>query len=251
MHDEDGGVYKFFVGTGNDLVTAHNPDDVAQNTYWVLDYEPLINEVGGNFQPPRLCFDVRSREDRCGAVLANPGAKRGDLYVGSCDGKIRKENVASDADDDGDAYLKRLHIQTPHYFWGSPGGAPNEGWVYPTFWMYCVHDVAATTTSTLNLFVGDEGAWEQVVARDGIPRGSYYELVPGGYLEDLDMGSGVLTVYETRRVWYTTPNVAGRGMTVTWSVASPDSSVVWYGFGGTRRPGENFRGATLMEQQGG
>ena len=105
-------------------------------------------------------------------------------------------------------------------------------------------------TSELNLFVGDERAWQQVRRIDGddnVNAGSYRELVPGGYLEIEDYPPGHRIGYaETRRVWYTTPNVAGRGMTVTWTVSEPDGSVTWYGFGGTRRPGENFRGVTSV-----
>jgi len=106
-------------------------------------------------------------------------------------------------------------------------------------------------TSELNLFVGDERAWQQVRRIDGddnVSAGSYRELVPGGALDIADYGGedGATATAETRRVWYTTPNVAGRGMTVTWGMTSPDKSVAWYGFGGTRRPGENFRGVTAI-----
>jgi hypothetical protein len=247
VHDQESRVYKFWVGTGNDLIS--HVGSGTRNVYWVLDYEPLINEVGGNFQPPRLSFDVRTREDRCGAMMAEPGGRRGDLYVGSCDGKVYKENDEDDDDDAGDTFAKRIHLQTPHYFWGTPGGAPDEGWNYATFWIYCVHNKAAATTSELNLFVGDEGAWEQVVWDSGnLPkRGSYYELIPGGALtyDNYEDGTGGSQgTAEVRRVWFTEPNVDGRGLTMTWSLASPDKSVAWHGFGGTRRPGENFRGVT-------
>jgi hypothetical protein len=249
-HDAEGKVYKFYVGAIS--AVDYVKPTATLYAYWVLDYETLIREVGGNFSPPRLSFDVRQRADQSAAMLATPGSARGYFYTGSADGEIRRENDNTDLDDDGDTFDKKLHIQTKHYFWGSPGGGENEGWFYPNFWLFCTHEVSSGTTSELNLMVGDEDAWRSVRDYNASVGGQYRELIPGGLSQVDDGNPEDLQTMWNRTVWSCTPMVAGRGMTVMWSVDNADARVTrWDGFGGTRRPGVNYRGRRqLLEDQG-
>jgi hypothetical protein len=248
VHDPESKVYKFYVGT----VDIVNSQFSGQKCYWVLDYTPLIREAGGNFRPPNLSFDARTREDVAASPLATPSSGRSYLYTGTCDGEMRRENLTTgtgSTNDDSDTFVKKFYVRTKHYFWGDPGGAPNEGWFYPTFWLFVTHEVSSGTTSTLDLFVGDEDAYRNVIDVNNTIGGVFQESVPGGKVtQSSGFPSGDTDTLWNRSVWFTRPMISGRGMTVAWTVDSPDNTVAFYGFGGTRRPGGNYRGVRDVEQ---
>ncbi len=82
VNDPERNVYKFWVKTLPTFVSRvlSTTRTGTRYGYWVLDYTPLLTEVGGSFEQPNLSFDMRSRQDSAGAVLTIPGSSRGHLY---------------------------------------------------------------------------------------------------------------------------------------------------------------------------
>lgn len=218
VNDIESGVYKLFVGE-HSLASG-------DQTYWVLDYSPLIVELGGNFAPPHLSLDVRARTDECAAILKKPGARRGALYTGSCDGTIRRENVRDDADDDGDTYQKRMSILTKHYLFDDPGGTPIEGNTFATAWMYVI---AEDNAYTIKSYGGDDYANRYFTASDT-------DSVLAG--EEADNDGNTLA---PKCVEYWEPGFSGRGASFLFEMVAPKDGVEWLGHGGTRFRGNNDR----------
>lgn len=239
VDDIESNVYKFCTN-----VHSYNPNGSNETIYWILDYSPMIAEVGGNFAQPNLSFDVRDRKDTGAAVLANPGAKRGILMTGSADGTVRMENIVENHDDDGDGWQKKLIIQTPHYFFGEEGGDPLDAFTYTGFWNFME---AENNAYDLDLFTGDEQAWQHYTP-------DYHETVPAGKV----MQGGFNNRLAAQTVYSCKPMKPGRGITARITVASPRTpsmerptvnalvvdpilGVTWRGIGCARMPGTNNR----------
>lgn len=222
VNDIEGGVYKLYVATQHSL--SPRPDTLNHYTYWILDYSKLIVEVGGNFQQPDLSLDVRMRADECAAILKRPDGKRGALYTGSCDGMIRRENVAG-ANDDGDEFDKQLMIMSKHYYLDpdGPGGTPQEGFDWATAWEH----VVAPFNSFDVFHIGGEDYAGDADRSDIDP-----------FTVGVDDDGGDLTAVALH---FWEPQVAGRGFTKILVMDSPGLQVEWNGFGGTRFPGTNER----------
>ncbi len=82
-----------------------------RSRYWIGSYQNVDPTQGGGGEM-EWTFDFRGREDSAMGVLLSAGTVRGELYTGSCDGYIRRENVQDDADDDGDEYGKLVTLET-------------------------------------------------------------------------------------------------------------------------------------------
>lgn len=222
VNDISQNTYKLFHGAAGDIDIPEIAADItsAQSVYWCLDYTNLMSETGGGFEQPSLSLDVRTRHDECAAVLNNPGSPVGTLYTGSCDGTVRRDDEDNN-DDDGDAFEKKLVIQTRHDFFGNPGGAPDDGNKFPTAWDFMEADNNAYVVTN---FAGDEKAWEDEDPAD--------EEVPAGLRTD-----GLNTLV-TKCVHYWEPMNSGRGCTRKYVMLAPDKTVRWSGYGGSRIPGE-------------
>jgi hypothetical protein len=131
---------------------------VGVNSFkWIGHYEPVING-----ELPWWVFDYRGRSDSImGLLLAGNSSTFLESYTGSCDGKVRKENVASDGDDDGDTYGKRLRLLTKHFFFGDQGGDWAHGRNYQALDIFLKNSNNAVTVSA---WAGDDTASEEALA---------------------------------------------------------------------------------------
>lgn len=127
------------------------PRSDNSSLYLVVDYN------SAEFGLPVWMEDRRARKDWVAGELAIDGTTEYyELYTGSCDGKVRQENVESDADDDSDTYLKKFTVQTPHvYPEGDQGGHEGQGHTYSTLDLFLKHETNAATAS---IYAGDDDA---------------------------------------------------------------------------------------------
>ena len=122
----------------------------AGTTYLNFDY--IAAEAG----QPIMWFHRRDRIDKViGELLIDGSANYFDLYTGSCDGYVRKENVATNGDDDGDTYGKKLTVQFPHRFFGDQGGDDAHGRTVQAVDIFIKHPNNAMEVS---VFAGDDDA---------------------------------------------------------------------------------------------
>lgn len=120
---------------------------------------------------PWWTFDRRTRQDSAiGTLLIGDDDHYGELLTGSCDGFIRKENVESDDDDDGDAFAKAMTITTKHYFFGDQSGDDAHGRSYTGLDLFLKNENTAVTVAA---YAGDDTAnqavspqWSHVVPAD-------------------------------------------------------------------------------------
>jgi hypothetical protein len=239
MHDKTGYTYRFYLGgitsTGDLPDELPNPTTLTKTLAWVADYRPTAPEISGTFMQPSWSFHRMARETNSAAMLALPGAKRSDPHFGYCDGFVRYED-ATDADDDGDSYNKRLWIRTKAYDMGDPGNSKQRGKRFPDLWSYFE---AETKASVVYFKGGDEEAWQALLPdntdywyKDSVAAGAKtYEK--GGLQHD----AVPRTVVVHRPV-----KVTGRSLTYEFTVSSP-LNVRWRGFGGFWLPGPATRGA--------
>jgi hypothetical protein len=101
VDDRANSVFKFLVSY----------DDAPCSRYWICSYYDVDPTMGGGGQW-EWTFDYRDRRDSAVGVLATLDTARGEVFTGSCDGFVRQENVLADADDDGDAYAKKMTLET-------------------------------------------------------------------------------------------------------------------------------------------
>jgi hypothetical protein len=108
-------------------------------------------------KPVQWTFDIRAREDN---TIGEMDAGNGQLesYTGSCDGKIRKENVDTDADDDGDSYAKAfdLLLRTDNFEEVAAGSTTAK-----TFKDVNVYLRSESNSWTLKLWAGEEDATDR------------------------------------------------------------------------------------------
>lgn len=126
------------------------PQSDSSTYRYVGHYEPVYR-YGGQ---PWWTVDIRDREESCMGTFVS-GQFFGDLYSGSCDGHIRRENIASDTDDDSDSYAKALSITHKHFMFRDPSGDDNHARTFTDM------DVFAETenqAATVSVYAGDESA---------------------------------------------------------------------------------------------
>lgn len=104
-------------------------ETTPRSRYWIGSYKNVDATQGGGGEM-EWTFDYRGREDSAMGVLLDPNTARGELYTGSCDGYVRKENVADDADDDGDEYGKLVTLETGALAPGHQKGTYVEAYEY-------------------------------------------------------------------------------------------------------------------------
>lgn len=119
--------------------------------WWVVDYN------SAEFGVPVWVRDIRARKDWVsGELQVDSTSAYRERYTGSCDGKIRQENDETDADDDGDTYLKKFTVQPPHiYPEGDQGGHEGQAHTYTGLDLFLKHE---SNIATVSLFGGDDDA---------------------------------------------------------------------------------------------
>jgi len=124
-------------------------------TYILGDFEAAES---GN---PIWLFDFRTRLDYCQFELKDATAtQRKSLFVGSSDGFVRQENVMTNADDDGDSYLKKMTVRTAHRYPEGQGGDEEHAVTFNGLDLYLLHPNQA---ATISLYAGDDKVAEEAV----------------------------------------------------------------------------------------
>lgn len=191
------------------------PNTLGYSYYFVGFYDSMQS---GETTQPKWSFDVRGRSDLCHGILKIAGESLNAVYTGSSDGFVRRENVTTNHNDDGDSRGKSMTIQFKHYFMGDPGqGSIFDGKMFTEIWPYVESENNAWA---LKLHGGDEHAWLTTAQWDdtNIPASAA-------------VGSPPKTVH-----YFKPTKVSGRGLTVIMDAASPNGMKI-RGFGGRYGPG--------------
>lgn len=193
---------------------------------WVAEYKDAEPNVGGVGGPPNWMFDVRARQDTAAGLLSDTAYCDFSVHTGDSTGYVRAENVAANADDDGDTYQKALTIQTGVDMAGDPGGDVQEGRSYSRLWSYVESESNAWRVAA---YGGDETALNQATY-------NWKDDVAASALS----GGGHTWVAKTTHA-HIIETVVGRGIAFKYTATAP-VGMKWKGFGGTRGPGPAFRG---------
>ena len=182
---------------------------------------------------PIWVFDYRTRKDWVSEELAvASNANYHERYTGSCDGIVRQENVASDADDDGDAYEKKFTVQPKHAYMGDQGGDEGHGYVFHPLMAYLKHEVNA---ATISLYAGED----QVAPEPG-GFGITQETVFEPHWRRVSAATQVATGKRARvprtSEEHSTDEVSGKGVTLLVEVTAP-LGVEFRGWGIKHREG--------------
>jgi hypothetical protein len=133
----------------------------SSSFYYIGAYRGVEPEISGNADQPKWSFDIRTRLDYTVGIIRSANSNREEIYTGSFDGRIRKENVEADTDDLSDAYSKALTIRLPFYVFEDPGGDLREGKNLKQSWAYVESENQAWTQE---FFGGDEWCGDAVTA---------------------------------------------------------------------------------------
>lgn len=171
--------------------------------YYVGHYMPVENAIDGGEDQPWWVVDKRNRGDYALGSLFNILTGRDEVCVGGGDGYVRKENVAADANDDSDTYLKTAIIRTKHFFLGDQSGALSRGKTIKSLDLY---QKTENQGYTVKIYGGDDAA------RDAIaPTWGPYAFPAQGL---------VGSVPETSK-YFRPAGVSGKGYTLEIVVESP------------------------------
>lgn len=236
---------------------------------YIGEFEPSMN--GQDLQPD-WTFDFRGRADSSslygGATKGGSGGN--ELYIASCDGKIRRQikpcelEAAPDdyrqegflfdrstygADDDADTVQKKLIIRHSHMLFGLPGDDIQTGKHVEQVW---AHMESSFTEWTFYGLGGDEDSWNQIRPDNVVhfwkrtwPASDLYESRTFGGV------TGVAT-YTAQSVHFMLPEeLQGRGFTFEVQALSP-LLMKYRGVGGMWSPGpadrmpSNFEACTYV-----
>lgn len=139
-----------FSGNYRLLIPQYPGFGTACSFYINCDY------FGAEIGQPVWVADRRARNDQSmGELISDDSNLQYDLNTGSCDGYIRRENVESNADDDGDSFRKRFTVRTAHRFPRGQQGDQAHGNTYTELDLFLKHNDQA---ATLKMWAGDDDA---------------------------------------------------------------------------------------------
>lgn len=133
------------------------PSETGPVTYYVGSYLPVDPAVEGGESQPWWVFDKRNRPDSVLATISADGDCADELWTGSCDGFVRRENQDADADDDGDTWGKKALIRTKHFFLRGQHGGRYQGMTTKDITLYLR---CALQGYRLSAYSGDDPARE-------------------------------------------------------------------------------------------
>jgi hypothetical protein len=225
---------------------------------YIGEFEPSMN---GQELQPDWSFDFRGRQDSSSlyAGSVNGGQENNELYVASCDGKIRRqikpcelEQAREQAleeppfvptwwggDDDEDSLQKKLIIRHPHLLFQQPGDDIQSGKRLDQVWSHMESEI---TDWTFYAMGGDEDAWDSV--RPDNDR--HFWKADHAASADVqtrtnDDGSVYSYEYCAKAVHFMLPEqVAGRGFTFEVQALEP-VGMKYRGVGGMWSPGPAHR----------
>ena len=101
------------------------PKASGPTRYWIGHCLPMLEGQG----MPFWTDDYENREvTAIGNLALSATDRRKEMYHAATDGYVRRQNIAADADDDGDTYLKHFEVWTKAFLpRGSQGGDDGHG----------------------------------------------------------------------------------------------------------------------------
>lgn len=209
---------------------------------WVASYDKATPEISGEMGQPDWVNDVMERTLDCGALLSLPGAARGDLYLGGCDGKVRVEipdtDPAASGNDDSDLYTKMFTLRTGAFVGDGMGGDKQEQKSLLRLWSYLVSEEKLWTIYVRG---GQEECCAEWTSLDSF---IYPDNVNRFYKHDPVPPSGADPAWnyepETVTVHGGVESVSGRTFTFEWRIVRA-VRIRWAGYGGLYGPGVTDR----------
>lgn len=193
-----------------------------KSQYFVGHYTRWHEDPALGVSQPDWTRDLRDRVDTAMGLLAD-GTGRRVLYTGSDDGIIRKENVATNVDDDADTFLKRFRLRTFFNMMGEPGGGITDGRVWKQVWLYLRSELVAWVPK---FFTGDPDAGDSTTATRS----------PGSQAASAGVDPSANPL-EPKSAHPFTVDRAGRGICAEITIDSP-RGIYYRGWGGTVSPGQ-------------
>jgi hypothetical protein len=190
--DEEYGFYVFLP----------EPRDTAPKTIGYLGDLKAMFEDGQ--AEPRWALYKQNRGIFALGELYGDGEMGSLLHYGDQAGVVRRHD-ATDGDDDGDTFLKRLRAVYKHFFYGDQGGHDSQGRKMTDLDLFMKHE---NNDVLVNVYGGDEEA-------STATRPSWYQTVRA----TLARVAGRLKTPKTSH--HFTPGVNGKGHTVEIIVSSP------------------------------
>ena len=157
---------------------------------------------------PAWYSDIRVRQDTVLGQFYTSSDGLLSSVVGSCDGHVRQENVADDADDDGDTYAKAMDVIFRHEVAGDQGGDDAHGRTWQGVDLFLKNQ---NTDVTLQTYAGDD------TAPDASNPSETHTLKKSSQLEE-ELYEG--RVPRTSR-FVKLDETAGKGCTVRLTATSP------------------------------
>jgi hypothetical protein len=203
------GVQDQYWGTYNLLLPQ--PDD--SSLWLVVDCRSV--EAGD----PIWVFDHRARKDWVSEELAKASdANLYERYTGSCDGKVRQENVETDADDDGDAYQKKFTVQPKHAYMGDQGGDEAHGFTFGPLDVFLKHE---TNSATISLYAGEDGVAPYPATTGGVPTATAAAPHWQDTIAATQVSSGQRSRIAPTSEEHRTAEVSGKGVTLLVEASAP------------------------------
>ena len=232
MHDRINKCY-IFVTQRQSRPEFEDTGMLAGSVEYVGYYGSFDPSLAGDQQHPDWMIDLKDRFDSCGFYNGD-----GELVIGSCDGKLRKQDF-DEGEDDGDLLRKGAIIRTGHQLFFEPGDELEYGKRLVQLWAYVESESNAWTIYCRG---GDEQTWKAM-----LPDANFWywnTVVPASELEETRVIRGrdqSQRTYDIRYVpatvhTFTPEKVTGRGFTFELRATAP-IRMEYRGIGGAWEPG--------------
>lgn len=222
--------YALYITGATTPDTIPNPASVTIGTLaWVFDYRPIVPQISGEMGQPHWYYDVCTRIITSVGRLTLPGTARTDVYLGDDSSFVRGKD-ATNSDDDGDTYGKRMWIRLAANHMGDPGGFSSEGKEWTSLW---THMQSESSAWTVYFRGGDEEAWKGILPDNNTTW--WRENVAASELVTASYRYTPQTIHP-----HIPARVAGRCLTADYNIPTP-LNVYWRGFGGVWIAGQTSR----------
>lgn len=236
MHDRINKCY-IFVTNRQDRPNYEDTGFKAGSVEYIGYYGSFDPSLAGDQQHPDWMLDLKDRFDSCGFYN---GA--GELVIGSCDGKLRKQDF-DECEDDGDLLRKSAIIRTGHNLFFEPGDELEMGKELLQLWCY-----VESESSEWSIYCrgGDEQAWQAQLPDANfwywntvVPASAFGETRTIRGRDQTQRTYGIRYVPETVHT-FTPEKVTGRGFTFEIRAVGP-CGLEYRGLGGAWGPGPKQR----------
>jgi len=213
-----------------------------KSVWWIGNYHDFYRGEG----EVMWMVDARNRDDVQGLLSRQIGDT---VVVSATDKFVRKEDVATNGDDDGDTYNKLLIVRHGVNFFGTPGGMNEEGKSYPLLYTFLESELTAWR---LNVIAGDNTGIVQAMRPDNILAWWKEDVAASALTETRDIGGvdhDLVFTPKDAHIHYP-QRVSGNGLLIEVRATAP-KGLVYYGYGGWWVPGPTGRPPASDDPEGG